>query len=896
MNENKISTVYRACIDALQNNPSQDVQQLIAMVSLINNFNLSLQEIDTVQGDIQRFFSTKQNKAHVLEDRDERIEPWIHKFKNNEYYHNRYLRYLKEKAGFSQRSIQTIDQTNRDVLNRLGNPSDNQSFKRQGLVVGNVQSGKTANYLSLINLAADYGYKIIILIAGVHNNLRTQTQERVNEGFIGIDTDTKSYVGVGALTLDSEEQELTSKMRPYFLTNRSSDFSKHILKSTPVMPDNSERPIIMVIKKNTSTLENVLNWLRNEEEGQRFIKHPALIIDDEADNASINTKKNPEETTTINRKIREIFNLFNKGSYIGFTATPFANIFIDPDIYDEKTLAEDLFPRHFIFSLEAPSNYIGANEFFLNEEGQINYDSQLIELIEDNDDTLPVKRPADFIPTDLPKSLTLAIYDFLVSIVIKKIRPIKNPHTSMLINVSHKTEFQREVKNLITLEMNRINRSVQFKGLQPLDIKLNDEHIKGIYSKYQEFADEINEVDFFRELQNACSNISVKLINSNSKDRLNYSEYPDGLNVIAVGGYSLSRGFTLEGLTVSYLIRNTAMSDTLLQMGRWFGYRDNYKDLCKLYIIQKSFEWYAFIAQSLNELKNEFIIMERNRLTPMEYGLRVRTSKAGLLVTARNKMYHTKNLLLSENLSSNQFSLNSLSTNQLDKQYEIYSELIKKLNLEPAYVHKKEVNSDEFKIAKNVNLEIVKTFLNQHVYADLDLDQQGKVGRKSMLINYIEQRKGELSKWDILVASSYLDSTETNQSRAFSKAMFKEDYLEIMDGGGRITRPWEESFGLSTEEYKKSEQEREKDNIYQTARFYRQNRKKPLLVLKLFDIYSLVKDDNGKKQQELIYHNVPAFSISFPKSSDESLVSYTCNAIYLEKLLGEDDSDEDEQD
>lgn len=896
MNITEISTISSMCIKTLKNNPTQDIDQLIATLSMLNNFDLSLQEIQTIKDEVHRYFTTLHNPAHVIEDRDQKVEPWIHKIESDEYYHNRYLKYLEEKANFSKSSIDTIKRTNREVLNRLGNPNLDNSFKCQGLVVGNVQSGKTANYLSLLNLAADYGYKVIILIAGVHNNLRTQTQERVNEGFIGMDTDTRSLVGVGELAISKKEKDLINKRQPYSLTNRVSDFSKTILRATPITLDNSERPIIMVIKKNSSTLTNVINWLKNDQDGQRFIKYPALIIDDEADNASINTKKNPKETTTINGKIREIFNLFKQGSYVGFTATPFANIFIDPEVYDPKKLADDLFPRHFIFSLEAPSNYLGANEFFLDENGQINNDSDLIELIEDKSAISPNKPVADFLPTELPRSLSLALYDFLISIVIKKIRPIKNPHTSMLINVSHKTEFQKEIIQLLNQELDGIKRSILFKASQDLQVKLQDEHIKRIYQKYLQFSDEISEPEFFRTLQSVCKNITVKLINSKSKDRLNYSDYTDGLNVIAVGGYSLSRGFTLEGLTVSYLIRNTAMSDTLLQMGRWFGYRDNYRDLCKLYITDKSFEWYGFIAQSLNELKDEFIIMEKQGLTPMQYGLRVRTSKAGLLVTARNKMYNTKNLLLAENLSSNDFTLRSLVTNNLDKQNKVYNNLIQKIALNQAFDHKSKAISKDFLIAKEVDFSDIENFLAQHIYGSLDLDTQNNIDRISMLIKYIEERKDELSKWDILVSNSYIDSNQTNQCRAFTSDMFKDNYIEVMDGGGRITRPWEEAFGLSDEQYANAEREREKANIKQTARFYRKNRNRPLLVIKRFDILRLDNNEEGKKVKTLIYSNIPAFSISFPKSKNESLVSYTCNTVYLDKLFGEDDSDEDEQD
>ena len=187
-----------------------------------------------------------------------------------------------------------MQSTNRETLERLGNPNLDTPFKRQGLVVGNVQSGKTANYLSLINLAADYGYKLIILITGIHNNLRSQTQKRVNEGFIGYDSEKQEYVGVGKSN-DPDTVALIKAKQPHCFTTVTDDFSGKTRASTAVRPENAKNPVIMVVKKNYHTLDNIIEWLRNNDDGQRFINTPALIIDDEADNASINTQ-NPGTT------------------------------------------------------------------------------------------------------------------------------------------------------------------------------------------------------------------------------------------------------------------------------------------------------------------------------------------------------------------------------------------------------------------------------------------------------------------------------------------------------------------------------------------------------------------------------------------------------------------------
>ncbi len=266
-------------------------------------------------------------------------EPWLHTLKNpSTYYSDRYKNYLTIDEGFSRQVVDKIFKTTDETLDFMTNPNTEDECIKKGLVMGNVQSGKTANYLALINRAADVGYKLIILIAGIHNNLRMQTQARVNSGFIGYDTVEKQERGVS---------KYNNEFRPFSFTSTEYDFKRDIATSLNFNPKDSNVPVILVIKKNMHTLKNLLDWLETNNTKKSYSTYPLLVIDDEADNASINTKKNPDEVTTINRQIRQLLKMFKKRSYVGYTATPFANIFINPESKTDEH-GDDLFPEDFI--------------------------------------------------------------------------------------------------------------------------------------------------------------------------------------------------------------------------------------------------------------------------------------------------------------------------------------------------------------------------------------------------------------------------------------------------------------------------------------------------------------------------------------------------------------------
>ena len=589
--------------------------------------SLNEADIDLIAKKLEERFDITMSLGTLFSAAEYR--PWLDEQRVNVdwFYWGRYRRFLAHER-FPPNVLNSLDNITDQILDHLENPAKEGNWSRKGMVVGHVQSGKTANYIGLISKSADSGYRVIIVLAGMLNALRNQTQERLDSGFIGRATDTKQKTGVGVLA--------GTRMPAYF-TTATGDFNKAVANQIGVEIGHLREPVLLVIKKNKNTLNNLVEWLKYNNP-HNLKDHPMLLIDDEADYASINTRKEDEDVTAINQGIRQLLKLFDRSSYVGYTATPFANVFIDPDSETEM-LGDDLFPRDFIISLDPPTNYVGPSSIFPDEAK-----SDSVVEIEDYQDVLPTNHKKDWNPGRLPESLKDAVRTFVLVKAIRSLRGQGNRHNSMMVNVTRFTNVQTSLRLL-------------------LDQYLKEELIPGIVNYYalnEEEATKNRELALLRDrwrtaypqsgyswkqvqskLKEAVASIGVIEVNSaSSAAKLDYSSrnYPNGRSVIAIGGLSLSRGLTLEGLSVSYFLRNSIMYDTLMQMGRWFGYRDGYSDLCRIYMTHEAASWYTYISVAMEELRDEFKRMKLAGMTPNEFGLCVRTHPDSLIVTARNKM------------------------------------------------------------------------------------------------------------------------------------------------------------------------------------------------------------------------------------------------------------------
>lgn len=498
--------------------------------------------------------------------------PWLRARKPTiePYYWDRYFKLLQRQR-WPRNVLLSLDRSTDELLDLFGNPAEEGKWARRGLVMGDVQSGKTGTYAGLVCKAGDAGYSLVILLSGTLENLRRQTQERMDAGFVGFDSSGElkrqrlgKRVGVG--TIDQRRQATV-------FTSRTSDFSVKTVQTLGLTMSSLKNPALVVVKKNAKILKNLEEWLRDFNAGPNGkIDLPMLLVDDEADNASINTSESGVDPTAINQRIRSILALFTRTTYVGFTATPFANIFVDPDTQDDM-LGDDLFPRDFIYALDPPTNYFGPKAIF---EGDLE-DSAFLREIADTSHGFPLVHRKEFRPERLPDSLHQALSCYLVGNAIRDLRNEGPTHRSMLINVSRFTGVQNAVEQMVHDELLNVQNDVRnFAGLPP-DEALRSPRLAHLHEAWEsEYSNcEFTWEEIQKALPEAVLPVETRAVNQTTGARhLDFRMYDEtGLRVIAVGGNSLSRGLTLEGLFVSYFLRNSKMYDTLLQMGRMSGHR-----------------------------------------------------------------------------------------------------------------------------------------------------------------------------------------------------------------------------------------------------------------------------------------------------------------------------------
>lgn len=579
-------------------------------------------------------------------------------------YWQRYYHYLRKKPSWSITAVDEIDRSTDEIMNALANPRKGTANDRMGMVFGYVQSGKTAHYIGLINKAYDAGYRVIIVLTGIHNSLRSQTQSRIDEEVLGYETSLENIVdltrernaigvGIGAHNQVAEVvQSITTR-------DDKGDVNK-ITESVSMMP-----PFIIVTKKNATVLRTILRFFRKNHcaeiiDGKKIIpaKYPALIIDDEADQASINTNETYDEfgnvlddynPTTINGLIRELLKMFECRSYAGYTATPFANIFIPPHVDSEK-YGTDLFPRDFIFRAPRADQYIGAREFFGISGDENTPVMPLFRPIEAGAAFLGKGTKATDAVSNIPDELKKAIKYFLISTALRNCRGQVNKPNTMLVHIVRfvsqqntvkklvKTYYEEELENYIKYGDSTIRddlRAIWEEDYLPTTSKLRVQ-----FAKYMGGCTDVSWDDIWAEIRRIVTKkeITIYSVNGKSKDALLYKNHEGKpFNVIVIGGDKLSRGLTLEGLTVSYFTRNSNTYDTLMQMGRWFGFRPGYLDACRLFTTPRLNGLFAHISMATEDLAAQFDFMNSVVQTPKEFGLRV-ASHPTLEITSKNKL------------------------------------------------------------------------------------------------------------------------------------------------------------------------------------------------------------------------------------------------------------------
>jgi hypothetical protein len=847
--------------------------------------HLTREEKDEIIRELESNFTTTQKRGTAVTSD---YKPWLSKRRSqiDFYYWDRLRRYYLEGSILPPQVVATLDAVTDEILDYLGDPSEDGPWSRRGMVIGHVQSGKTTNYSALICKAADAGYKIIILLAGITNSLRSQTQERLDETFIG----KKSIFHATAQAALPISTYASIKRFPAYGTSRDQDFNKGSVGVIFSLEAHTE-PMIFVTKKNKGPLESLHAWLEEQAHGQK-ITAPLLLIDDEADNASINTSNNPNATTVINGGIRKILNLFERSSYVGYTATPFANIFIDPDSV-QSMLKDDLFPRHFIKELDPPTNYVGAARVFA-ETGDLRPGT--VKPVDDYHGILPLTHKRDVQITTLPPTLYSAIRVFVLARAIRILRGQGKAHCSMMINVSRFNDVQDRVLGLVYEYLQKLRNAIVVNGgLRPDQI--TDSNIDELKNDFKEEYEScgFEFADVLRVATEAVSTIIAVTINMKG-GRLDYKQNSEaGLHVIAIGGLALSRGLTLEGLVVSYILRNTAASDTLMQMARWFGYRPGYEDLCRVYLPESSLDHYAYIHDAIEELRAEVRRMKLIGLTPEDFGLRVRQSPSAIRITAANKMRTATELTLAQDYSCRHiegYSLvndNDVNTNNL----KCIRDLVKQLDtgggkFNPLPKAEFWTDVDGSKI-----YAVLKTFRFPESHPDL-----GRISADASLVqDYVSDRlNADLAKWDVAIPHPIGGTKNLDLLPGHSFPLRIRESGDIdkavtyrITKKNRVADPDDSQLGLSGIQLNAANAEKEKEDGYKGERAYCAQRTRPLLIVHLFN-------NNRNTDGLKIDDPIVSLSLCLPETRVQAKSRlYQVNKVYqkqMQELYSEPDDDE----
>lgn len=553
----------------------------------------------------------------------------------------RYKNFLGNRM--SPDSIANLQKSCLWILNHLSTDT-RISGEVKGLVTGSVQSGKTANMEGLISMAADYDWNFFIILSGTIDNLRKQTRDR----FKG---DLCNSEGVLWRVLDftAEDKKFTADELKLNSLSGSKNFSNRYLT---------------VCLKNRKRLEKLIDWLYSDP--TRTNKLRIVVIDDEADQASINTADitpdEEQERCAINQMIVNLVNgkksdgstpevKFQSMNYIAYTATPYANVL-------NEASGESLYPKDFICTLPEAHEYFGAKVIFGNdEEGAPGF--PIIRNIPSTEEG-ELKKLHKGESFRLPNSFQKSLAWFLCASAVQRIRGYKKP-LSMLIHTAavqnyHFAVYERvqywlnHDENILALCRQVYEEEIYSVTLDDL-LLANPEYgfANQVATSYPSFDGIEGEI---RELLNDVRNIElgddksleygngVHLCVDNCRANKEAEEgtylrivYPNDEQLdklakapvfIVIGGNTLSRGLTIEGLVCTYFARTSNLADTLMQMARWFGYRKGYELLQRIWMTTAVVERFEALTKVDMDLKREVERFMKQGISPEKFGPRIR--------------------------------------------------------------------------------------------------------------------------------------------------------------------------------------------------------------------------------------------------------------------------------
>jgi hypothetical protein len=834
--------------------------------------------------ELESSFTVTQRRGAVI---SKNHRPWLagKKPSMDFYYWTRLRKFYLETGVLPSNVLATLDADTDQVLDLCGDPVVPTVGAVRGMVMGNVQSGKTTNYSALICKAADAGYRVIILLAGITNSLRTQTQERIDETFIG-----RISVFAAAAQQSLPIQNYASVRRiPSYGTSRDADFSAGRDGIYFGLTGHQE-PMIFVTKKNKSVLDRLAQWIEKQGETGGY-DLPLLLIDDEADNASINTAKEPNRTTAINGIIREILHRFPRSAYVGYTATPFANIFIDPDTPEEMK-NDDLFPANFIKALDPPSNYVGSHRMF-REGGNLR--DACVRVVDDYRGVLPLNHKSGDPVVGLPATLRHAIRTFCITRAIRVLQGKAKSHCSMMINVSRFNAIQEKVLGLVYEYLAELRDAISVHAALPPE-QIDDATMNDLNASFDKEYAETGLIwsEVLGSLNEGVRSIEVRTVNMRG-GQLDYSlNREHGLHVIAIGGLALSRGLTLEGLTVSYLLRNTAASDTLMQMARWFGYRPGYEEICRLYLPKISLDHYEYVDEATEELRSEVKRMMDSNRTPADFGLKVRQSQLAIRVTAANKMRTAQQVTIAQD-----YSARHIEGHALLNEAAVAASNRAALEGFLAALGNPTVTEPGYFLWRGVGVSKIEALLRSFRFGNHgDL---APISDRSLFQDYIGDRSGdELATWDVAIPMRKTGSAEPFaglpvRRRDRDKGTVLNGVYRVYGARSRVADPGDAWIDLDDEQVRAAEKAIAEDD-YRRERAACSVRERPLMLLHIFNA-SLTSDPDSPSDAPLeIPAPVVTLSFCMPETGKPSKARiYQVNAVYRQQLELFTEEDDDEE-
>lgn len=782
------------------------------------------------------------------------------------------LKRVLENQGLGTKELLNIDRASTKVVSLLPSPASS-TFSGRGLVLGHVQSGKTTNFMSTIAKAADEGYRLIVVLSGTTNNLRNQTQFRIEKSF------------------SDDYENLAAGKSWHWLTSAEKDFDVSSNAANLLATPNIR--VIAVVKKNKGRLKKLLTWLQTAPETVRA-EVPFLLVDDEADQASVNSAKKLEQQTAINKLVTDLLDtdLMPKNAYVGYTATPFANV-----LSDAKNVKQ-IYPRDFILPLSKGEGYFGAEELF----GRDPIDEEEHELCAGRNIIRPVY-PHEISPLgsaayknvseDMPEfteALGRSIFWFFIATSIRRYRAKKIQFSTMLVHTSGAIQPHFEMKKLIETEITRINSSgldsheIVFKKLWEEEIDLAHLQEDGELPSWQELWPIIK-----------CTIQEAKVIvdNYRSDDRLNY-DFENELNsnpVIVIGGNTLSRGLTLEGLVSTFFLRTSTAYDSLLQMGRWFGYRPGYEDLQRIWMQDDLIPLFRDLALVEHEIRSQISEWNNHGIRPDELAVRIRTHPS-MNITAREKMLHAVRVQIGfskQRVESINFRNDAawLSQNIASTENFISDCIRSGFTLEK--------NLKEWPIFYDLPWGLVKNFLSKYNWVE-----DHPKATLNLIVKYIERvqsNKSELDKWNVFFYQLKnpnfgsrnlcgIDLSRITRSALMQNESYSNIHTLVSSIDGAADLPLTDS---EIREYLDSRVVTDKKIIDLRQKYYPEGR--GLLGIYLIDKNS---KSNSKRRVDLnLVEDALALGFFFPNSSDPSAIIEYVAAQLPELETSYDDEDMD---